>query len=128
MIAILLTVAGAAACYLLARERCHGAGRHRHAGRRRRIGRALVHERVDDPAATVRFAAGAVVAYGWVRASRGRSTRGQWAWATIGVALGLAAALVWKEPLAFSGTLSVPTSCGRPGADCWPRRRRSTSR
>ena len=79
----------------------HGAGRHRHAGRRRRIGPALVLERADDQAATVRFVAGAVVAYGWVRASRGRSTRGQWAWATIGVALGPAAALVWREPLAL---------------------------
>jgi hypothetical protein len=108
MIDILLTVAGAAACYLLARERFPAApAAIATLGVAAGSGVLWYASGSDDPAATVRFAAGAVVAYGWVRASRGRSTRGQWVWATIGMALGLAAALVWKEPLAFSGTLSV---------------------
>ncbi len=108
MMAILLTVAGAAVCYLLARERFATApAAIATLGVAAGSGVLWYASGSDDPAATVRFVAGAVVAYGWVRASRGRSTRGQWAWAAIGVALGLAAALVWREPLAFSGTLDV---------------------
>jgi hypothetical protein len=105
---ILLTVVGAVVCYLLARERfATVAAALATLGVAAGSGVLWYASGSDDPAATVRFAAGAVAAYGWVRAARGRSTRGQWAWATAGVALGLAAALVWLEPLAFSGTLSV---------------------
>ena len=106
--AILLTVAGAAVCYLLARQRFAAApAAIATLGVAAGSGVLWYASGSDDPAATVRFAAGAIVAYGWVRASRGRSTRGQWAWATVGVALGLAAALAWREPLAFAGTLDL---------------------
>src|SRR5687767_3216684 len=108
MMDMLLTVAGAAACYLLARERFAPTPAAIAAlGVAAGSGVLWYASGSDDPAATARFAAGAVVAYGWVRASRGRSARGQWAWGTIGVVLGLAASLAWREPLSFSGTLDV---------------------
>jgi hypothetical protein len=108
MIDLLLTLAGLAACYLLARERFAappaaiatlgvGAG----------SGVLWYASGSDDPYATVRFAAGALAAYGWVRTARGRSTGGQWACAAAGVVAGLAAAFVRSEPLALSGSLSV---------------------
>src|SRR5688572_4002599 len=105
---ILLTVAGVAMCYLLARERFAAApAAIATLGVAAGSGVLWYATGSDDPAATFRFAAASVAAYGWVRAARGRSTRRQWVWATAGVALGLAAALVWLEPLAFSGTLSL---------------------
>jgi hypothetical protein len=108
MIAILLTLAGLVACYLLARERFSvapaaiatlgvGAG----------SGVLWYACGSDDPYATVRLAGGAHAAYGWVRASRGRSPRARRAWAAGGVAMGLAAALIRLEPEALAGTLSV---------------------
>ena len=108
MIAILLTVAGIGACYLLARQRFPagpavlatlgvGAG----------SGVFWYASGSDDPYATVRLFAGSLAAYGWVRASRGRSTRARRAWAAAGVAMGLGAALFWSEPEALTGSLSV---------------------
>ncbi len=108
MIAILLSLAGAVVCYLLARERfdrvtsaiatagiCLGSGVAWHASGS------------DDPVAAVRFAGGAVVAYAWVRTSRARPGRGRWLHAAIGVAGGLVAALFRSEPQALTGTLAV---------------------
>jgi hypothetical protein len=108
MIAILLTVTGLIACYLLARERFAvapaaiatlgvGAG----------SGVFWYATGSDDPYAAVRLAAGSLAACGWVRASRARSPRGRRAWAAAGVAMGLAAALVLSEPEAWTGTVSV---------------------
>jgi hypothetical protein len=109
MIAILLTAAGLVACYLLARQRFAaapaaiatlgvGAG----------SGVFWYASGSDDPYATVRLAAGSLAAYGWVRASRGRSPQAHWAWAAAGIAMGLAAALLRSEPRDLTGTLSVP--------------------
>lgn len=108
MLDLFLTLVALALCYLLARERFAavpaaiatlgvGAG----------SGALWYATGSDDPLATGRLAVGALVAYGWVRASRGRSPRAHRAWATAGVALGLAAALVRSEPQALTGTLSV---------------------
>src|SRR5687767_9473395 len=108
MNALLLTAAGLVACYLLARQRFAvapaaiatlgvGAG----------SGVLWYASGSDDPYATVRLAAGSFAAYGWVRASRGRSLPARRAWAAAGVAMGLTAALVRSEPQDLTGTLSV---------------------
>lgn len=108
MMATLLALAGLIACYLLARQRFAvapaamatlgvGAG----------SGVFWYASGSDDPYATVRLAVGSLAAYGWVRASRGRPPRVQWAWAAAGVAMGLAAALIRSDPRDLAGTLSV---------------------
>jgi hypothetical protein len=108
MTAVLLTLASLAVCYLVARERFAaapaaiatvGVG----------AGSGVLWYAVGGagPAATVRLAVGALAAYGWVRAARGRSPRAQWALAAAGVALGLAAALIRSEPQGLSGALDI---------------------
>jgi hypothetical protein len=106
--ALLLTAGALIACYLLARERFD------------RVAAALATFAVaagsgvawyatgsDDPAAAFRLLGGSLLAYGWVRASRGRPPRVRAACAAAGVAGGLAAALVHAEPHGWSGTLGV---------------------
>ena len=108
MIAILLTAAGLIACYLLARQRFSAApAAMATLGVGAGSGVFWYASGSDDPYATVRLAAGSLAAYGWVRASRGRSPRARSAWAAAGAAMGLAAALFLVEPQALTGTLSV---------------------
>ena len=114
MMAILLTVAGAAACYLLARERFATApAAIATLGVAAGSGVLWYASGSDDPAATVRFAAGAIVAYGWVRASRGRSTRGQWAWATSVWRWGWRRRWPGRSRWPSPARSASPTSCGR---------------
>src|SRR5690348_1602839 len=106
--ALLLAAGALIACYLLARERFDrvaaalatlavGAG----------SGVAWYATGSDDPAAAFRLFGGSLLAYGWVRASRGRPPHVRAACAAAGVAGGLAAAFVHAEPHAWSGTLGV---------------------
>jgi hypothetical protein len=106
--AILLTVAGAVACYLLARERFDRiASAIATAGLCLGSGVAWYASGSDDPVAAIRFAGGAVVAYTWVRTARTRAGRSRWLGAAVGLAGGIVAALFRSEPQALTGTLAV---------------------